>query len=240
MAIYLHHDGSVLTNVFCSHLLSCESILQTLALNFVIYGWDLTHESNKNMLLSSISGGIEPSIAMCVRDIRVNKLPTLLIIGKFRITNKLLTAINGDVSVDDLVLKLADAVNYFSECQKTEIKDESERAAREQVKFEQDMAYRESLEIDRAKEEAKRQKELMIANERKRVESEKAEFEAKREAVRSAAERSLPVEPSAECGEDISRIKIAKPEGGFLERRFLANTKLQVCVVLASDDPLIK
>jgi hypothetical protein len=47
LAVYLHHDGSVLTNVFCTHLLGFESVLQCLNNHFVVWGWDLTHESNK-------------------------------------------------------------------------------------------------------------------------------------------------------------------------------------------------
>ena len=47
LAVYLHHDGSVLTNVFCTQLLGFESVLQCLNNHFVVWGWDLTHESNK-------------------------------------------------------------------------------------------------------------------------------------------------------------------------------------------------
>lgn len=65
-----------------------------------------------------------------------------------------------------------------------EIREEDERAERDLVKAEQDLAYRETLEADMAKEAAKRQKEAAIAAERKRIESEKAEEEAKRESIR--------------------------------------------------------
>ena len=47
LAVYLHHDASVLTNVFCTQLLGFESVLQSLNNHFVVWGWDLTHESNK-------------------------------------------------------------------------------------------------------------------------------------------------------------------------------------------------
>lgn len=67
---------------------------------------------------------------------------------------------------------------------KDEIREEDERAERDQVKAEQDLAYRETLEADMAKDAAKRQKEATIAAERKRIESEMAEQEAKRESIR--------------------------------------------------------
>lgn len=48
MAIYLHHDGSVLANVFCSQLLCAETIVSYLTNNFVVWGWDITYPSNQN------------------------------------------------------------------------------------------------------------------------------------------------------------------------------------------------
>lgn len=48
LAVYLHHEGSVLTNVFCTQLLCFDSVLQFLKDNFIVWGWDLTYESNRN------------------------------------------------------------------------------------------------------------------------------------------------------------------------------------------------
>ena len=42
MFVYLHHDGSVLSNVFCSQLLCKESIVSYLSMNFITWAWDLT------------------------------------------------------------------------------------------------------------------------------------------------------------------------------------------------------
>ena len=47
LAIYLHHDSSVLTNVFCAQVLCSDSVVSFLNENFVTFGWDLTHHSNK-------------------------------------------------------------------------------------------------------------------------------------------------------------------------------------------------
>lgn len=116
----------------------------------------------------------------------------------------------------------------YSEQQRTDIREEDERAAREQVKFEQDVAYKESLEADRAKEEAKKQKELMQATERKRIDTEKAEAEAKREEIRFRAEMTLPLEPSVTSTEEITKIRVRQKNGEFFERRFTVDTKLQV------------
>jgi len=72
----------------------------------------------------------------------------------------------------------------FEEQLQVEIRQEDERAARDQVKAEQDMAYQETLEADMAKDAAKRQKEAAQLAERKRMESERAEEDARRESIR--------------------------------------------------------
>ena len=49
LALYLHHDGSVFSNVFCSQILCAESIVSYMTNNFVVWGWDVTHESNRQL-----------------------------------------------------------------------------------------------------------------------------------------------------------------------------------------------
>lgn len=86
--------------------------------------------------------------------------------------------------MDDLLSRLLESVEMYNEHLQVEIGEEDARAARDQVKAEQDMAYEETLQADIAKEDAKRQKEAALAAERKRVESEKAEDDARRESIR--------------------------------------------------------
>lgn len=48
LAVYLHHDDSILSNVFCMHLLCTETVISYLTSNFITWGWDVSHESNMN------------------------------------------------------------------------------------------------------------------------------------------------------------------------------------------------
>ncbi|XP_058830467.1 FAS-associated factor 1 isoform X2 [Topomyia yanbarensis] len=228
MAIYLHHDGSVLTNVFCGQLLACESIIQMLLDHYVLYGWDLTFESNKNMFLSSISACVGMTASITVRNIPTDRLPAILVISKNRSQCEVFQVIYGNVSVDDLLSQLMEAADMYSEQLKIELREENERTAREQVKLEQDAAYRESLEADRAKQEAKRQKELMMQTERRRLESERADAEAKRELIRTNARITVPPEPEQISGENITKIRIRPPAGPMIERRFTLDTPLRI------------
>lgn len=108
-----------------------------------------------------------------------------------------------------------------------EILEEDQRQDRERVKMEQDEAYQESLLADRAKEEARKQKELMMATERSRLESEHAVMIAKKESIRQEAEDALPPEPQQLSGPEITKIRI-RTNDGTIERRFLATDTLQV------------
>jgi hypothetical protein len=138
-----------------------------------------------------------------------------------------LKTILGNVGVDELLTQLISASEMYSDQLKIEMREENERFEREQMKMEQDEAYRESLEADRAKEALKLQQELIEKTERQRLESERAETEAKRELIRSKARITVPPEP--EAGEkDVAKIRIRKPDGEMIERRFYADTKLQI------------
>lgn len=88
---------------------------------------------------------------------------------------------SGNVGVSELMASLTEAVDVFMMYQKVEIREEDERTAREMIMFEQDAAYRESLEKDRAKEEAKKQQEKMETQEKERVQQQKQQEEAKKE-----------------------------------------------------------
>lgn len=90
----------------------------------------------------------------------------------------------GNIGLGDLQSRLIETTVMYEEQLQGEIREENERAARDQVKAEQDMAYEETLQADMAKEAAKRQKEAAQAAERKRIESERAEEDARRESIR--------------------------------------------------------
>ncbi|XP_050513741.1 FAS-associated factor 1 [Diabrotica virgifera virgifera] len=228
LAIYLHHDASVLTNVFCTQLLGFESVMQMFENNFVLWGWDITFESNRRRLQQSVTTSLGATAAMSLRNIPVDRLPVIILITKIRSTIEIFSVVYGNVGVNELLSSLIECVEVFLEHQRVEIKEEEERAEREMVKLEQDLAYRESLEADRAKEEAKRLQEKKETETRKRLESEKALSEAKKEAFRKQVEADLPPEPSLEQGDSITKIRFRLPKGEHLERRFQTTTPLKV------------
>ncbi|XP_017775062.1 PREDICTED: FAS-associated factor 1 isoform X2 [Nicrophorus vespilloides] len=234
LGIYLHHDSSVLSNVFCTQLLGFESVMQLLERNFVLWGWDVTFETNRTRLQTSIMNTLGPMAASSLKNIPVDKLPAIFIIMKIRSSTDIYNIVYGNVGVNELLSSMIEAVEVFSEHQKVEMKEEQERAERELVKWEQDMAYNESLEADRAKEEAKRAQAEAENRERERVENEIAVETARREDHRLKVEQSLPEEPAPGTS-NITKIRFRLPTGDNLERRFYINTPLKVlmdyCVV---------
>ncbi|XP_029474342.1 FAS-associated factor 1 isoform X2 [Rhinatrema bivittatum] len=224
LAIYLHHDESVLTNVFCSQMLCAESVVSYLSQNFITWAWDMTKEANRARFLTMCTRHFGSVVAQTIRTQKTDQFPLFLIIMGKRSSNEVLNVIQGNTTVDELMMRLMAAMEIFTAQQQEDIKDEDEREAREKVKREQDEAYRLSLEADRAKREAQ-EREMA---EQFRLEQIKKEQEEEREAIRLSLEQALPPEPKEENSQPVSKLRIRTPSGEFFERRFLASSNLQV------------
>ncbi|XP_057212336.1 FAS-associated factor 1 isoform X1 [Triplophysa rosa] len=224
LAIYLHNDESVLSNVFCSQMMCADSIVSYLSQNFITWAWDVTKEANKARLLTMCTRHFGSVVAQTIRTYKTDQFPLLLIVMGKRTSNEVLNVIQGNTTVDELMMRLMGAMEIFTAQQQEDIKDEDEREAREMVKREQDEAYRLSLEADRKKREAQEREEA----EQVRQERIRKEHEDEREAIRRSLEQALPPEPNEEGAEPISKLRIRTPSGEFLVRRFLGSCKLQV------------
>ncbi|XP_020780425.1 FAS-associated factor 1 [Boleophthalmus pectinirostris] len=224
LAIYLHNDDSVLSNVFCSQMMCADSIVSYLSQNFITWAWDVTKEANKARLLTMCTRHFGSVVTQTVRTYKTDQFPLLLIVMGKRTSNEVLNVIQGNTTVDELMMRLMGAMEIFTAQQQEDIKDEDEREAREMVKREQDEAYRLSLEADRKKREAQEREEA----EQVRLERMKKEQEEEKEAIRLSLEQTLPPEPEEDSGEQISKLRIRTPSGEFVERRFLGSCKLQV------------
>lgn len=227
LAVYLHHDNSVLANVFCTQLLGFETVLQLLSANFIVWGWDITYESNKERFLYSVTQTLGTVGSLAVSSIDVDTLPVLMIIMRSRSNTEIFTIVHGNVGVNELLTNLVQAVDIFQEQRRADIGVEEERQARERVKQEQDRAYQESLAADRAKEEAKQMQEELEKKKKEQAENERLAEEARKEAHRQAVESSLPPEPQQGAGDGVMKVRVRLPAGKFLERKFQSDTPLQ-------------
>uniref|UniRef100_A0A8C5R2J2 DMRT like family A2 n=1 Tax=Leptobrachium leishanense TaxID=445787 RepID=A0A8C5R2J2_9ANUR len=131
LAVYLHHDESVLANVFCSQMLCAESIVSYLSQNFITWAWDMTREANKARFLTLCTRHFGSVVTQTVRSQKTDQFPLLLIIMGKRSSNEVLNVIQGNTSVDELMMRLISAMELFSAQQQEDIKDEREAAEKE-------------------------------------------------------------------------------------------------------------
>ncbi|RUS71771.1 hypothetical protein EGW08_020465, partial [Elysia chlorotica] len=188
LAVYLHHDGSIFSNVFCSQLLCAEGIVNYLSVHFITWAWDLTSTSNSARFIQTATRHFGSLAATQMRSYTQDQLPALLLISRAKATNEVIDAIQGHITLDEMMTRLIHAVEVFQGQKQSDIAEEREREARELIKKEQDAAYQESLAADRAKSEAqkleddKKKEELdRLMQEQRKVEDEKKEEEQRKE-----------------------------------------------------------
>ncbi|XP_070563690.1 FAS-associated factor 1-like [Ptychodera flava] len=235
LAIYIHNDNSVQSNVFCSQVMCSETIASYLNQNFVTWAWDISADEHKAKLLNWCTQYFGSVAASTVRSFRTDQFPLFLVIMKVRSNTEVFRVLQGNTSLDELMTHLINAVDVYTEHQQSEIREEAEREARETMKKEQDEAYQLSLAADRAKEEARLRAEAeRLRNEelerqrKEREDRERQEEEAEKEAIRLSLEEQLPDEPPHTCSEPITTIRVKLPDGQNLTRRFLAQHPVQI------------
>jgi len=266
LAIYLHHDSSVLTNVFCAQVLCSDSVVSFLNENFVTFGWDLTHHSNKTRAVNMITRHFGSVTSSTVKNVDVEKFPVIALIYRLRGNTEIFQIFHGNQTLDEVMSRLLSAQETFTSQLATEVREEEQREARDAVKREQDLAYEMSLQADREKEaQKKRELEERLEQERldeilkKTKEEEEARLEAEKRKQQQKIRSQLPKEPQDEKteGVPVSQLRFRVPaassptcdqketasgpssssvKNGFLTRRFLASSHLQVVLdFLASE-----
>ncbi|XP_053394112.1 FAS-associated factor 1-like isoform X1 [Mercenaria mercenaria] len=237
LAIYLHHDSSILANVFCSQIFCNVGIVNYLTTNFLTWAWDMTLETNSARLITMATRHFGSVAANQIRSYKPDNLPVLLIISRSRATNEVVDVIRGDVTVDELMSKLLQDQEVFSQQQQRDIAEEAEREARENIRTEQDAAYQESLEADRKKREARlaeerKQQEIERREQMKKAEEErkKMEDEAMKQAIEASLAKEVPEEPPQGCTEVTCTLRIRTPDRQMLLRKFYGSNKLQAVI----------
>lgn len=112
LALYLHHDRSVFSNVFCTEILCRESVIQILATYFILWGWDLTCAFNKEkwvfkfykylqltVLIFRFFKSFEKELGLMaaaqIKDIPDDGLPSIIIINRVRSGLEIMSVIQG-------------------------------------------------------------------------------------------------------------------------------------------------
>jgi len=237
LAVYLHHDSSVLTNVFCTQVFCAEAVLGLLSQNFVTWGWDLTYPSNKQRLLDMISRHFGSVASATIRNFSIEKLPLVILVAKLKGNMEIIQVIHGNVILDEFMTALLSAGETYQSQLSVEKAEEQERTERNWVKDEQEKAFQEAqlrdqereVALKEAEEESRLQEQVEEAKRRSEQEAREAEEREKARQVREA-ELTLPPEPAADSGAPLANIRFRTPSETFA-RRFLASDPLSILLL---------
>jgi len=237
LAVYLHHDSSVLTNVFCTQVFCAEAVLGLLSQNFVTWGWDLTYSSNKQRLLDMISRHFGSVASATIRNFSIEKLPLVILVAKLKGNMEIIQVIHGNVILDEFMSALLSAGETYQSQLSVEKAEEQERTERNWVKDEQEKAFQEAqlrdqereVALKEAEEESRLQEQVEEAKRRSEQEAREAEEREKARQVREA-ELTLPPEPAADSGAPLANIRFRTPSETFA-RRFLASDPLSILLL---------
>lgn len=237
LAVYLHHDSSVLTNVFCTQVFCAEAVLGLMLENFITWGWDLTYTSNKQRLLDMIARHFGSVASSTIKNFSIEKLPLVILVAKLRGNLEIFQVIHGNVTLDEFMSSLLSAGESYQSQLSVEKAEEMERNTRNQVKDEQERAFQEAqlrdqereFAIKEQEEEIRLQEQVMEAKRRSEIEA-KERAEAQAAVEQSEAASTLPPEPESNCGETLANIRFRTPSA-TLSRRFLGSNPLSVLML---------
>jgi len=223
LLLYLHHDSSVLTHIFCSQILCSQQLVSYVTHNFVTWPWDMSHESNRQRFVNMLVLHFGNSAASTVSKYRDSDYPLLLIVMKSKAGLEVCSILQANASLDEVMMSLINGYEVFEQAKLVEIKSENERTERDLMKQEQDAAYHESLAADRAKVQAEKERH---SEEMEKMRQEQ-EVQDMREAERASCEEQLPDEPPSSA-KNTTNIRFRFPNGETEQRRFYEHQKLNV------------
>ncbi|VDN58191.1 unnamed protein product [Dracunculus medinensis] len=232
LALYIHTDRSIASNIFAKHVLCSDSVTALLNAQFVLWPWDITHRQNRQLLLEFMSS---PNMrdARDALDFRkfseivrvpTNRFPLILVLAKAKGMVQSIGYAWGVDSHDEFINSLMEILQENQQIKQTERDEERERLEREEIRQEQAREYERSLAQDRARQE-------QLEQERKRQrEEEQRRIQAEEDKVRRANElaASLPSEPDA--SEESVTIRFRYPNGQTEDRRFRNSEPLQYLI----------
>lgn len=224
LAIYLHHDRSIQSNVFCSQLLCAPSVVEYMANHCVIWAWDVTSDFNRKRMLDMCARMLGSGVADTVKRVPKDGFPMLVLAQGRGRSCDVNSIIQGNTSLDELMVKLIKAVEDADVQKQEDIRMEQISEARERIKREQEAAYEESLQQDKEKQKKIDAEKALLEEQRREEERVK---QKKNEEIERLGE-SVPLEPAPDCGHPISKIRFRPPCGGdMITRTFLASEPLQ-------------
>jgi len=225
LAVYIHNERSIQSNIFCTQILCSSSINSFLAENCIVWGFDVTNLNNKQLIYSQVERMYGGRVASQIKRMSDDEYPVIIVSHGKGVSQDVSELIMGNCNVDQVMTKLIVAKDQADVRRGEEHRAEQIREQREAEISNQESEYEKSLRADREKmrleQEEKRKK--AEAEEQKRCEEESARLH------QAEMEDQLPPEPPA--GKDISTLRFRFPDGSTKSRRFKQTAKLSVLFI---------
>ncbi|VDK42647.1 unnamed protein product [Anisakis simplex] len=215
LVMYLHNDNAVASNIFAKNVLCSDNVASLLNGQFITWGWDMTQEANKLMMLRWLEWNDIRDMNRILRKTSSEQYPLVLIVTKESGVFQLFEYCCGFDRPEDLMQKLIRGLDSYQRVKDVEEGEEKQRQEREMIRQEQKREYEESLARDRANQEKlERQKQVQEKEEAQRQLAE----EQKADRMKKLAS-SLPSEPTANDA-NIVMVRMRFPDGLAEIRRF--------------------
>ncbi|CAB3404903.1 unnamed protein product [Caenorhabditis bovis] len=228
LAIYIHNEKSIASNIFPTQVLCTEAISSLLRHQYIFWPWDITSDSNFMKLLEWLQILNISDVRQTLQRLSMSShesFPLIAIIVRDKSTFRLSNICKGVETADAVVEKLMAGIEEYDSIRVREMKEKREREEREKIRNEQEAEYQASLAADRARMEARRRE----IEDQKAEEERRARAEEEENMRRQTLASMLPSEPAAN-EQNIVHIKFRLPEGAQELRRFRSNETIQVLI----------
>jgi len=225
LAVYIHNERSIQSNIFCAQILCAPSINTFLMDNCIVWGFDVTNLNNKQLIYSQIERMYGGRVAGQVKRMSDDEYPLIIVSHGKGSSHDVSDLIMGNCNVDQVMTKLIVAKDQADVRRGDEHKAEMVREERVAEISNQESEYETSLRADREKmrleQEEKRKKEDQA--EQKRCEEESARLHQ--------AEMGEQLPPEPPTGKDVSTLRFRFPDGSMKSRRFKQTARLSVLFI---------
>ena len=231
--LYIHHNESPLIRSLCVGL--SDTHIQDFFKNnnCVLWGWDFTHENQKESFLDKVGDNMDHSMYEIMDCLDYSDLPIILIITRVNGSYNMISQIHLNLNDWDLLSEFLNAMETFKALHMHTAHMERAIEQRRAIIEEQNAAYRASYEADLAKATALKEKEQKKKLEGlKRKLGEEAARKKERDLKRSF-KKLLLEEPHENTTEEVCHFRFRTPTGDVIQRRFLTFSLLQVSSCLS-------
>ncbi|TKR95542.1 hypothetical protein L596_009696 [Steinernema carpocapsae] len=218
LALYLHKEETDQDQCFPFRVMTNKAVVTLLRKNFVLWGWDVTSQKNKEKLERLMAEADMRRIYREIEQMDPTKFPMLIIIEAPCWVHEIVEKIQVSDSADEVRAVLLKRLNIAVEAKNME----NFNFLRDALRDEQREEYEKTLALDKAKMEERLKQELAEKEKKEKEAEEKAAKERREKEKQVLAEEKqaeLPEEPKT-TDPDTVTVRVRLPGGKAENRTF--------------------